>query len=214
MQTAVATLGERDRELVALRYGADLTAAQIGELLELSPNAVEVALHRALRRLRAELEADAAPKPRVQLLVDAVDGRRRVRVYGFSAVFINVRHNTRRGRQRRMDFSNHDELGQIEAALRSERPRLGGDVESAICGRIGGGRSGGGRRAGMAVVLSVGTLVAMSAFGGVGYATSGCTSTRSDAVAFAVQGSVRLWQQGVEGPTTTSNTAATAYGNH
>ena len=66
MQSAVATLGERDRELVALRYGADLTAAQIGELLELSPNAVEVALHRALRRLRAELEPDAAPKPRAQ----------------------------------------------------------------------------------------------------------------------------------------------------
>ena len=72
-----------------------------------------------------------------------------------------------------MDFSNHDELGQVEAALRSERPRLGGDVESAICGRIGGGRSGGGRRAGLAVVLSVGTLVAMSAFGGVGYASFG-----------------------------------------
>ena len=56
MQRAVATLGERDRELVALRYGADLTAAQIGELLDLSPNAVEVALHRALRRLRSQLE--------------------------------------------------------------------------------------------------------------------------------------------------------------
>lgn len=72
-----------------------------------------------------------------------------------------------------MDFSHHDELGQIEAALRSERPRLGGDVESAICGRIGGGRSGGRRRASMAVVLSIGTLVAMSAFGGVGYANFG-----------------------------------------
>ena len=72
-----------------------------------------------------------------------------------------------------MDFSNHDEFGQIEAALRSERPRLGGDVESAICGRVGGGRSGGRRRASMAVVLSVGTLVAMSAFGGVGYANFG-----------------------------------------
>ena len=72
-----------------------------------------------------------------------------------------------------MDFSNHDELGQIEAALRSERPRLGGDVESAICGRVGSGRSGGGRRASMAVILSVGTLVAMSAFGGVGYANFG-----------------------------------------
>jgi RNA polymerase sigma factor (sigma-70 family) len=64
MQSAVATLGERDRELVALRYGADLTAAQIGELLELSPNAVEVALHRALSRLRAQLEPEAAPELR------------------------------------------------------------------------------------------------------------------------------------------------------
>jgi RNA polymerase sigma factor (sigma-70 family) len=61
MQTAVAGLGDRDRELIALRYGADLTAAQIGELLELSPNAVEVALHRALRRLRSELEGAPAP---------------------------------------------------------------------------------------------------------------------------------------------------------
>ena len=61
MQRAVAVLGERDRELVALRYGVDLTAAQISELLDLSPNAVEVALHRALRRLRAQLELGLAP---------------------------------------------------------------------------------------------------------------------------------------------------------
>jgi len=37
-----------------------------------------------------------------------------------------------------MEFRNRDELGQIEAALRSDRPRLGEDVESAICGRVGG----------------------------------------------------------------------------
>jgi RNA polymerase sigma-70 factor (ECF subfamily) len=61
IETAVAVLGDRDRELIALRYGADLTAAQIGELLELTPNAVEVALHRALRRLRSELEGAPAP---------------------------------------------------------------------------------------------------------------------------------------------------------
>jgi RNA polymerase sigma-70 factor, ECF subfamily len=49
---AVATLEERDRELIALRYGADLTARQIAELLGARTNAVEVALHRALGRLR------------------------------------------------------------------------------------------------------------------------------------------------------------------
>jgi len=72
-----------------------------------------------------------------------------------------------------MEFSDHDELGWIEAALRSERPRLGEDVESAICGRVGRAPTGGGRRAGFAVVLTVGTLVAMSGFGGVGYANLG-----------------------------------------
>ncbi len=55
----MAGLDERDRELVALRYGADLTARQIADLLDLRTNAVEVALHRALGRLRAELEAPA-----------------------------------------------------------------------------------------------------------------------------------------------------------
>jgi len=58
LATAVAHLDERDRELVALRYGADLTASQIGELLSINTNAVEVALHRALGRLRRELAAD------------------------------------------------------------------------------------------------------------------------------------------------------------
>jgi len=52
LAAALARVDERDRELVALRYGADLTARQIGEVLELSTNAVEVALHRALGRLR------------------------------------------------------------------------------------------------------------------------------------------------------------------
>ena len=56
LHAAVEQLDERDRELVGLRYGADLTAQQIGVLLELKTNAVEVALHRALGRLRGLME--------------------------------------------------------------------------------------------------------------------------------------------------------------
>ena len=53
---ALVALGERDRELVALRYGADLTARQIATVTGSRTNAVEVALHRALARLRVSLE--------------------------------------------------------------------------------------------------------------------------------------------------------------
>ena len=66
LQAALRTLGERDRELIALRYGADLRTRQIGDLLGLTASAVDVALHRALARLRTALErehgeADIAP---------------------------------------------------------------------------------------------------------------------------------------------------------
>jgi RNA polymerase sigma-70 factor, ECF subfamily len=54
----VETLDERDRELIALRYGADLTARQIAELLGARTNAIEVALHRAMGRLRATFEEE------------------------------------------------------------------------------------------------------------------------------------------------------------
>jgi RNA polymerase sigma factor (sigma-70 family) len=53
---AVSVLDDRSRELLALRYGADLSARQIGVVLGLKTNAVEVSLHRALARVRAELE--------------------------------------------------------------------------------------------------------------------------------------------------------------
>lgn len=56
---AVSRLEERDRELIALRYGADLTARQIAELHGAKTNAIEVALHRALGRLRAHLEGES-----------------------------------------------------------------------------------------------------------------------------------------------------------
>ena len=56
VQAAVSRLGDRDRELIALRYGADLTARQIAQRLELSTSAVEVGLHRARLRLREVME--------------------------------------------------------------------------------------------------------------------------------------------------------------
>jgi RNA polymerase sigma-70 factor, ECF subfamily len=57
---ALSQLGERDQELIALRFGADLTAAQIAQLLDARPNAIEVALHRALARIRSILEDQEA----------------------------------------------------------------------------------------------------------------------------------------------------------
>jgi RNA polymerase sigma factor (sigma-70 family) len=59
----LATLDERSRELLALRYGADLRAREIGEVVGMRTNAVEVALHRALNQLRAKLEPTAEPQP-------------------------------------------------------------------------------------------------------------------------------------------------------
>jgi RNA polymerase sigma-70 factor, ECF subfamily len=61
LNRAIAALGERDQELLALRYGADLSARQIAELLDQKTNAVEVALHRALERLRRQLERRETP---------------------------------------------------------------------------------------------------------------------------------------------------------
>lgn len=69
---AVSGLDERDRELIALRYGADLSSRKIGGILGMTPGAVDVALHRSRERLRHELEAAGiepggrrriAPKP-------------------------------------------------------------------------------------------------------------------------------------------------------
>jgi RNA polymerase sigma-70 factor (ECF subfamily) len=49
-------LGKRDREALALRYGADLTAADIGAVLGLSAANVHQVISRALGRLRREAE--------------------------------------------------------------------------------------------------------------------------------------------------------------
>jgi RNA polymerase sigma-70 factor (ECF subfamily) len=52
----VSRLDDRDRDLVALRYGADLSSREIGTVLGMTTAAVDVALHRLRERLRRELE--------------------------------------------------------------------------------------------------------------------------------------------------------------
>ena len=56
LAAALGHLGERERELIALRYGADMTGPEIAELLDLSLANVQQILSRSLRRMRAELE--------------------------------------------------------------------------------------------------------------------------------------------------------------
>jgi RNA polymerase sigma-70 factor (ECF subfamily) len=53
-------LGEREREILALRYGADLPAADVAALVGLTPSNVHQIVSRALRRLRQEAERTAS----------------------------------------------------------------------------------------------------------------------------------------------------------
>ena len=62
----MGVLNDRERELIALRYGADLTARRIGEMLRMETHAVEVALQRALGRLRTALDAQTVDKVEVR----------------------------------------------------------------------------------------------------------------------------------------------------
>lgn len=54
---ALNTLGDREREILALRFGADLNGPEIAELTGLTLANVQQILSRSLRRLRADLEA-------------------------------------------------------------------------------------------------------------------------------------------------------------
>lgn len=54
----VAELGERERELVALKYGARLTHREIAALTGLTESNVSVILHRTVKRLRVQLEKE------------------------------------------------------------------------------------------------------------------------------------------------------------
>ncbi len=61
IESALETLDERERELIALRFGGELTGPEIAEVAGLSVANVQQILSRALRKLRAELEAPPEP---------------------------------------------------------------------------------------------------------------------------------------------------------
>lgn len=62
LAAAIGRLQPREQDVLALRFGGDLPAVEIAELLELTLANVHQITSRALRKLRAELEgrADAA----------------------------------------------------------------------------------------------------------------------------------------------------------
>lgn len=51
----LATLGEREREVVVLRYYCDLSESSVAECLRISPGTVKSTASRALAKLRAQL---------------------------------------------------------------------------------------------------------------------------------------------------------------
>jgi RNA polymerase sigma-70 factor, ECF subfamily len=55
--TAMTRLSERERDILALKFGAELTNRRIAALTSLSESNVGVILYRAVRRLRADLDA-------------------------------------------------------------------------------------------------------------------------------------------------------------
>ena len=59
LEAALATLGDRERELIALRYGGELSGPEIAELTGLTLANVQQILSRSLRRLRGELEGES-----------------------------------------------------------------------------------------------------------------------------------------------------------
>ena len=65
---ALSRLAERDREILALRYGADLTGPEIATMTGLTLANVQQIISRSLRRLRTALEG--GPRPAARAHVD------------------------------------------------------------------------------------------------------------------------------------------------
>ena len=63
LEDALVTLTERERELIALRFGGDLTGPEIAELTGLSLANVQQILSRSLRKMRGQLERNNVSDP-------------------------------------------------------------------------------------------------------------------------------------------------------
>ena len=64
LASALERLSRRERSVVALRFGAELSTREIAEILDLSVANVQQILSRALRQLRTLLERGDAGAPR------------------------------------------------------------------------------------------------------------------------------------------------------
>ena len=60
LATALSRLGSSDRLVLALRWFEDLAESEIAEALGVRPGTVKSRLHRAMRRLRVELESEGS----------------------------------------------------------------------------------------------------------------------------------------------------------
>jgi RNA polymerase sigma-70 factor (ECF subfamily) len=61
--TALTQLSDRDREVLALRYGGDMTGPEIAQLLDLSLANVQQILSRSVRKLRQLLDEAGYDRP-------------------------------------------------------------------------------------------------------------------------------------------------------
>jgi RNA polymerase sigma factor (sigma-70 family) len=66
LEAALAKLNDREREVIALRFGGDMTGLEIARMMGLSVANVQQILSRSLRKLREDLESGADPSAAVE----------------------------------------------------------------------------------------------------------------------------------------------------
>ncbi len=107
LERAIATLEERDRSLVILRYAHEMSFAELGEAFGVKPGAMRMRVQRALARLREVMEG--GEEEVAAMLVDIVPSRSpRSRARG-------AMHSLR---DERMVESPPDRLGQFVDQMR------------------------------------------------------------------------------------------------